>query len=225
MNVTYCSSRFLDSVVEEGFAGQDHTLGDSFLRNVYTSYVLFASRRFAVVDHLRRFSYGDADVPSKFLNKNGSYVQMLPLTNTDDAWADFKTSRASPTIDPATLVKIFQNTSEDDSIDDNTDDDGSDDSTDGLDAVGALGTTDSFTSSSLDANFLIAATLSKYSPIIVGLFAGNLFITMLLCGISAVALLRRVVKGGAQARVVDASYAPVRFKEAESGLEPLAYRG
>lgn len=213
MNVTYCSSRFLNSVVREGFAGQDHTLGDSFLRNVYTS-----------------FSYGDADAPSKFLNKNGSYVQMLPLTNTDDAWADFKTSRAQqlaaypPTIDPATLLKIFQNTSDDDSTDDNADD-GSDDSTDSLDAVGALGTTDSFTSPSSDANFLIAATLSKYSPVIVGLLAGNLFITTLLCGIALVALLRRVVKGGAQARVVDASYAPVRFKEAESGLEPLAYRG
>lgn len=220
MNVTYCSSRFLNSVVREGFAGQDHTLGDSFLRNVYTSYVSLASRRYVLADHLRRFSYGDADTPSKFLNKNGSYVQMLPLTNADNAWVDFKTSRAQqlaaypPTIDPATLLKIFQNTSDDDSTDDNANDDGSDDSTDGLDAVGALGTTDS-----------VAATLRKYSPVIVGLLAGNLFITMLLCGIALVALLRRVVKGGAQARVVDASYAPVRFKEAESGLEPLAYRG
>lgn len=154
-----------------------------------------------------RFDYGD--------DGSAPFVQLLPTTVLDDAYADFNISRSTalaalpPTISPADLVDIANSQSTDDSAASSS----SPTKVSGGAAEATTGSTDSALYSLVD----------KYGPVVIGLLAGNLLVGVLLLIVGLAACLRGHVRSGAKARDIGSSYAPVRFKEAEAD-EAREYR-
>lgn len=186
-----------------------------------------------------RFNYGGS--PS---SGNQSFVQLISTTDLDAAWPDFAASRAQTlaalpqTIDPATLVNLV-NGDDGDTTDDSVA--GADNVTSSISASSSSPSSSSPSSAAVfttivassaavratssptgaastgnDADDKLYALVDKYGPVVIGLLVGNILVGVLLCAIALTVCLRGVVKGGAQTRNVNSSYAPVRFKEAEA---------
>ena len=68
-----------------------------------------------------------------------------------------------------------------------------------------------------DEHSQLVSLVGKYGPAVVGLVAGNVFVGVILAAIGIATCLRRQ---GAKSRNISPMYAPVRFKEAESGIDP-----
>ncbi|KAI0699010.1 aspartic peptidase domain-containing protein [Cytidiella melzeri] len=179
--------------------GCDMIMGDVFLRNVIAS-----------------FNFGNwtqASTPN-----DGSFIQLLPITNFSSAWPDFITTRTANLKDLpaepsyAQLQAIFTSNSStsDSSSSPSTTDNAEHVSTDGSKAALA----DGGSGGSDDPQ--LVSLVQKYGPIVIGLLAGNLLIGFALVVTGLVACMRR---SGGKARSVSPTYAPVRFKDADSGLD------
>ena len=155
-----------------------------------------------------RFDYGDTDSSG-----NQSFVQLISTTDLDEAWPDFKASRAKAlaavpqTIDPATLVQLANSDSDNSTS--------TDDNISGADSTSSPVSTPTAAPSE-NSDDKLYSLVEKYGPVVIGLLAGNILIGVLLCIIGLTACMRGVVKGGAKTRNIGSSYAPVRFKEAEA---------
>ncbi|TFY76162.1 hypothetical protein EWM64_g7851 [Hericium alpestre] len=208
-NFTYCTGYYTpddatpDSVNNEG---EEILLGDAFMRNVYSSFNYGN-------DSIVRFDNGSfKDVVSQ-----NPYIQLLKLTDQDKAWAEFfdvrkqtlKTYPPEPSLDKVRQYLDADSSSGDGMSDGNGDDKNSDDSQNAAIQGGASSDdSDSSMSQLLDK-------LDKYSPIVIGLLAGNVIIGLLLCAIALATCIHR----GASTKRVGPTYAPVRFKDGGSGEE------
>jgi saccharopepsin len=174
----------------------------------------------------------------------GSFVQVAPLTDFSDAWSDFLNTRSEnlKTLAPEppieALRQLFDSSySASSSASPTTVTDSPTTIADSPTTVTAtpITLTDSSSSSSPSANgnaFKALADISssgddsssaqlvslaeKYGPVVLGLLAGNVLIGVALVAIGLVMCMRR---GTGKTRSVSPTYAPVRFKEADSGLD------
>ena len=159
---------------------------------------------------------------------NGSFVQLLPLTNQSEAWSEFLTTRAAnlkslPRVLSAAEFRVL--VSEDST--DYTDPSNSTSLTnsthasakppsESLIASGGVAKLASTGDESAGENSQLVSLVHKYGPVLVGLLAGNVFIGVILVAVVVAACLRRQ---GVKSRNISPSYAPVRFKESDSGID------
>ena len=135
-------------------------------------------------------------------------MQLLSTTDPNEAWADFYQSRTDalrslpPALDLQAAIASTPLTS-------------------GPNPSGSAAI-EGHLSSSSDSTSHLTSLVEKYGPVIIGLLAGNVVIGALLCVVGLAICMRAVVKGGAKARSVSPSYAPVQVKEEEARL---AYTG
>ncbi|EED81734.1 predicted protein [Postia placenta Mad-698-R] len=131
-------------------------LGDSFLRNVYTLY-----------NHNPNRNWGNTTRP---------YVQMIPLTDPNEAWANFENWNQQRLDSWKNISSIVNNY--------DSSDNSSDSSNDAKVSTGAHlagDVTDSTPASSSSPDF---STLTRNSYIILGLLAGVLVLVLVVLGVS-----------------------------------------
>ncbi|KAI0804714.1 aspartic peptidase domain-containing protein [Irpex lacteus] len=200
-NITVCSS-FVDPVGDSCGDGCDLIMGDVFLRNTITS-----------------FNFGNwthASTPN-----DGSFIQLLPLTNQSDAWSDFLETRKAnlkslPRAPPIYELRLLLAEQSDDGSSDSTDSSTTDDSSTQHLTTSGGGAKAALADDTTSDNSQLVSLVEKYGPVIIGLLAGNILIGVLLLVVGIATCLR---KQSVKARSISPSYAPVRFKEADSGLD------
>jgi len=206
---TFCVGQFnpfeLDSETVQ-YASWEMILGDSFLRNVFAS-----------------FNYGDISAQGNVTSSSDPFVQLLSVTDANEAIVDFQKSRkqtlqrlpSEPSYDQ--LLGLL-NTNADTVItidpDQNDPLDGDNPSDRGNTLAAAALSSDS--SPSDDDLSTLADHVELYSPIIVGLLAGNLLVGLVLCAVGLSVCVRRGHTEGGRVHSVDPNYAPVRFQEVPS---------
>ncbi|KAI0652538.1 aspartic peptidase domain-containing protein [Trametes meyenii] len=176
------------------FNAFDLLLGDTFLKNVYVSY-----------------NYGDNYDRRNLTDFGLPYVQMLPVTERETAWAEWlsvraQTLMASPPALPPAILQALPDPS-DNSTSSASD---SDSESEAGSVSGALSTSDSDGGDSDKDSFV-----KKYGPLAVGLLGANLVLGVFVLGV-VLAMCVRGVKG----KTSGPRYAPVRVKEA-AGSEPF----
>ncbi|PSS35535.1 hypothetical protein PHLCEN_2v1498 [Hermanssonia centrifuga] len=205
MNITICRNAYNALSLGPNFTGFDLLLGDSFLRNVYAS-----------------FDFGDAGTT------NNSFIQLLPTTDPSAAWTEFVLARAEtlaglpPIADPPVLELLIEYETNSTSSNNSTSTGDAGDPTDSL--SGAI-QNDDITNSTPSSNYQTTDSdavnlLDKYGPVVVGLLAGNILISLLLLIVGLVACTRGWMRKGARSAP---SYVPVRLKEAAMA-EDMDYR-
>ena len=80
-------------------------------------------------------------------------------------------------------------------------------------ASGGVARLESTGSGSADEDSQLVSLVKRYGPAVIGLLAGNILIGVILAAIGVAACLRRQ---GAKSRNISPSYAPIRFKEANT---------
>ncbi|TFY76163.1 hypothetical protein EWM64_g7849 [Hericium alpestre] len=206
-NFTYCVGYYqVADVTPETFKsqGQDLLFGDAFLRNVYASFDYGN-------DSVVRLSNGTL----KEAVSENPYVQLLKVTDQDKAWTEFFSVRKQtlqkfppePSLDKVRQYLGANASASSDSSQNDAKVQG--------DAVsGAAASDDS------DSTSKLLDQMDKYSPIVIGLLAGNLLIGVLLCAIALAACMRRGTS--TSTRSVNPTYAPVRFKDGEESQKMYA---
>ncbi|KAI0673814.1 aspartic peptidase domain-containing protein [Trametes maxima] len=179
------------------FNAFDLLLGDTFLKNVYVSY-----------------NYGDNYDRKNLTNFGLPYVQMLPVTERETAWAEWLSVRAQtlmaspPALPPAVLQALPDPSDSDNSTSSDPD---SDSNSESESVSGALSTSDSDKDDS-------SSFAKKYGPLAVGLLGANLALGVLALGV-VLAMCVRGVRGSSSGS--GPRYAPVRAKEEAAGSEPF----
>ncbi|GJE99241.1 acid protease [Phanerochaete sordida] len=194
----------------------DIILGDVFLKNVLTS-----------------FNFGPQNRESDQPGASGAFVQLLSLTDPEEAWLDFQLTQSflfthiAPTlIDPIFLPTLFP---QDFSAVQNSTDTGAitpfpSPTSSGLPGAAATDV-DEVSGSLADAALSpdgagadsgVASLLDKYGPVVIGLLGANLAVITILCIIAIAACTRGVVRGGAKTRTISPSYAPVGFRDKQA---------
>lgn len=167
----------------------------------------------------RRFNFGNwthASTPN-----DGSFIQLLPLTNQSDAWSDFLETRKAnlkslPRAPPIYELRLLLAEQSDDDTSDSTDSSTTDDSSTQHLTTSGGGAKAALADDTTSDNSQLVSLVEKYGPVIIGLLAGNILIGVLLLVVGIATCLR---KQSVKARSISPSYAPVRFKEADSGLD------
>ncbi|KAI0084524.1 aspartic peptidase domain-containing protein [Irpex rosettiformis] len=176
-SVTVCSG-FVDPVGDACGSNCDLVMGDVFLRNTITS-----------------FNFGNwtqATTPN-----DGSFAQLMPLTNQLDAWADFLATRATnlKSLPRAPSMAEFQELiAQDDDFSNSSNPSSTDDKSSESEHLtsnktGAKSALADSPSSSSDSQIL--SLVKQYGPAIVGLLAGNILIGIILVAVGVVTCLRR----------------------------------
>lgn len=223
---TLCESSFQDASDFGKLPGFDLVLGDVFLKNVISSY-----------------NFGSMNRESDHSGASGSFLQLLSITNADDAWVDFQTTRSvllstlfPAVIDPIFLPTLFpwdfgsvENTTESGLITPfpsgapSTSATATPSSTSAAastksPAAAAAALADIETSSPTDSgsDSSVVSLLDKYGPVVIGLLGANVAVMLLLCIIALAACARGAVRSGARTRSAP-TYVPVSFREKPSG--------
>lgn len=237
IDVTVCQAQFqsiTQQISQQQLEGKfDVILGNAFMRNVYTSCVLISS----AISHghlthsalYLRFLLG---IGTAFTGGVGSnpLVQMLPVTNRDDAWQEFEATRrhdlplVAPAPDPSVLQHLdptgFGASPTQYTLPSVT-------STGSLPQLGkpagssVSGAIADYASSPSDSSSDtgdVSSLLNKYAQIAIGLLGANIAVTLILCVISVAACLRG---RGPKSRSLPARYTPVSFKD-KVGEDPEA---
>ncbi|KAJ8693746.1 hypothetical protein PTI98_008715 [Pleurotus ostreatus] len=191
-NVTYCANTYQS--IEIGRGELDMILGDAFLKNVYVS-----------------FDYGSFDDQGHLTEQ--PFIQLLPTTNSKEAWAEFTAIRAKAlegTVELApSELRIL-------AMQDNTDDHHPDAPIDEASKIsGVLATSD-------DADHIegaAAGAIQRYAPVVIGLLSGNLLILVVIC---VLGLYFCISKGGRNGKSAPANYHPVKLQKGDSQfVEPV----
>ncbi|ETW82863.1 aspartic peptidase [Heterobasidion irregulare TC 32-1] len=195
---TLCGGTYQPNALDPtGFSGFDMLLGDAFLRNVYAL-----------------FDYGVSDSKGNVI-KN-PFIQLLPLTNpVKDGTEFFKNrlhtlSQSPPEATPEEIRQLLGDSSAGGtSSPDTSSSSGASSSLDK--SVGNAVTTSDSGDSSLST---LVSRMDQWSPVIVGLLAGNLVVGIVICILALSMCVRRgATSVGTRARTASPSYVPVRFKE------------
>ncbi|KAI0321001.1 aspartic peptidase domain-containing protein [Amylostereum chailletii] len=197
LNKSFCAASFTDitSLQTAGLSGFDVWLGSPFLRNVYAS-----------------FNYGDDGVDG-----GNPFMQLLPLTNQHQAYADFQLSRRRvldglpPTATRDEVEQLYRQQTANTTSPSSGSDGGAE--TQDLSTVGSL-------SSDVEKEEVQQSLLDRvntYGPVIMGLLSGVLLIGLVLCAVGLATYVRGGARKGAGVRNVSPSYAPVRVREVGSG--------
>lgn len=189
-------------------------LGDTFLKNVYMSYVnLHSYPPSAEFIFSPRYNFGQ--LPTRISNATGAYVQMLPTTDRDAAWTDFLASRQEVlahhphVIDPIVMQQLFPADFPTDLPTNTSDVPSASPSAGGGSSAVAGALSDAHASAAGAASSgpssdggAVASLLGKYGPVVIGLLAGNILVMLILCIIALAACMRGVVRSGATTRAV-----------------------
>ncbi|KAL4257039.1 peptidase A1 family protein [Pleurotus pulmonarius] len=184
--IAFCFNLFQKSTTVSEKLGSDMILGDAFLRNAYVS-----------------FNYGERNDSGHF---NQSFMQLLPLTDLEQARQDLPAIRAkqlegltvlSPAEARSLLLPPKANTS-DVTEEPNV--------TEKPPVSGLLASSDDD-----GANDTVAARLlNRYTPAIIGLLAANLLALLILCGLGVYMC---IVRNGKSTTTKATTYQPVKAKE------------
>ncbi|KAI9059166.1 acid protease [Trametes sanguinea] len=195
-NGTVCINRYQSGVGDETY---DMILGMAFLRNVYAS-----------------FNYGNYTPPGVNITGQQPFVQMVPVIDPAQAWADFnnyttqKLLTSPPLVDPASFVKLLNDFS-------------------GLSASAGSGSVSSGGSGSNNAtvagDLAVSGAASqsdsgsdkdsnKYAPLAVGLLGANVAIGLVILGVT-LAICMRGSRGSKESR-----YKPLRLPKEDAGMDP-----
>ncbi|GJE94323.1 acid protease [Phanerochaete sordida] len=198
----------------------DIILGDVFLKNVVTS-----------------FNFGPENREGDHPGASGSFVQLLSLTDPDEAWLDFQLTRSflltqpasAPVIDPVFLPTLFpadfgavQNYTNTGAITPFPSAVSSAPSSSPT-AAGIAGTLEDAAapSAGAESDGGVVSLLDKYGPVVIGLLGANLAVMVLLCVVALAACTRGAMRSGARMRNISPSYAPVSFREKPAaGFDP-----
>lgn len=166
-------------------------LGDAFLRNVYSL-----------------FDYGD------FTGEKGdqvanAYIQVLALTDPEDALADFNRSRSAALAQspPEATFEILQQEVQAANNSTTTSTSSKSSPTSNGKAV-----ENAVQSDDLQDSASVVDKFNAYGPAIIGLLSGNLLVGIILCAIGLSVCIKRGASVGSASRSAPI-YAPVRFKE------------
>ena len=146
-----------------------------------------------------RISFNHGDSNSNVESDSQPYVQLLSLTEQNDAWKEFHEARTKalnhlpPVIDPADFLKLTQTMS-------------NSSSSVKLMTSGAVSQDDTSTAAGT------TSLVGKYTPIVVGLLAGNLLVGVGIFFLGIFACTRSVIRGGAKTSVLGSSYTAVSLK-------------
>ncbi|KAJ8690994.1 hypothetical protein PTI98_010610 [Pleurotus ostreatus] len=195
VGIALCHNSFEKSVTVREKLGSDIVLGDAFLRNAYVTL---------------GFNYGERNDSGQF---DQPFVQLLPLTNLEQASLDLPAIRAkqlegltevspadarSPTLPPKNSTKA--NASNDSKIP-------ADDEKPPVSGLLA-------SSNDSDADDTTTTRLlNRYTPVIIGLLAANLLALLILCGLGAYMCIVRNGKSTATKAIMPTTYQPVKSKE------------
>lgn len=172
-----------------------------------------------------RFNFGSS-TDSTLLN-NGSFVQLLSITNKNDAWADFLQTRAlnslsfPPEIDVSAAVSFIQSTTASSSSvpPPSTSADAGEESGSLHDVPSGKLVNDLAAGNPVDTTHILSL-VKEYGMAALGLLAGNIVVGVALCYITLVACSR---SRKMQSKSLSPSYAPVQFKDVERVSEDVLY--
>ena len=188
--------------------------------------------------HMDSYSFNFGNWTQATTPNDGSFIQLLPLTNQSEAWTDFLTTRAinlkslprAPSITELQSILSSDDSSNTDdssttssassssatSTDSNNNNDSKSKSDERPIANSGAAKSALADGTSPDSNSQLVSLVEKYGPVIIGLLAGNILIGVVLVAVGIATCMR---KQGGKSRNISPSYAPVRFKEADSGAD------
>jgi saccharopepsin len=216
VNSSICTG-FIQPAGQSCGDGCDLIMGDVFLRNTVASYVyltLTSSHKFLIYLlplSLYSFNFGQ-DTNTDEIN-DGSFVRVAPLTQFADAWSDFINTRTAnlKMLAPEPPIDVLQGI-----LGSNSSSSSSNSSSPGSDGASKFLADDLSSSTDDGSSSRLVSLVEKYGPVIIGLLAGNILIGVALVAIGLMVCMRR---GSEKTRSVSPTYAPVRFKEADSGVD------